>query len=144
MPYATADRPGDPRQDPRETGLTASAGVSYNKFLAKLASDQRKPDGLFVITPEMGPAFVETLPVGKFHGIGPATAAKMNQLGIHTGADLRAQPLSPSFRSGSAKPGAYYHSIARGSTTGRCGPTGCASRSARRTPSSGTCGRSRR
>ena len=77
-----------------ETGLTASAGVSYNKFLAKLASDERKPDGLFVITPEMGPSFVEALPVGKFHGVGPATAAKMNALGIHTGADLRAQPLS--------------------------------------------------
>jgi DNA polymerase-4 len=61
----------------RETSLTASAGVSYNKFLAKMASDQRKPDGLFVITPETGPAFVETLPVAKFHGIGPATAAKM-------------------------------------------------------------------
>ena len=74
-----------------DTGLTASAGVSYNKFLAKLASDQRKPDGMFVITPEMGPAFVEALPVGKFHGIGPATAAKMDRLGIHTGADLKAQ-----------------------------------------------------
>src|SRR6201993_3905150 len=57
-----------------ETGLTASAGVSYNKFLAKLASDHRKPDGLFVITPKMGPAFVESLPVRKFHGVGPATA----------------------------------------------------------------------
>ena len=75
----------------QETGLTASAGVSYNKFLAKMASDQRKPDGLFVITPEMGPAFVENLPVGKFHGIGPATAAKMNQLGLFTGLDLKRQ-----------------------------------------------------
>jgi DNA polymerase IV len=65
------------RQRIRETtGLTASAGVSYNKFLAKLASDQRKPDGLFVITPELGPSFVERLAVGKFHGIGPATAAR--------------------------------------------------------------------
>ena len=54
-----------------ETNLTASAGISYNKFLAKLASDHRKPDGQFVITPKMGPAFVETLPVGKFHGIAP-------------------------------------------------------------------------
>ena len=53
-----------------ETGLAASAGVSYNKFLAKLASDHRKPDGLFVITPEMGPGFVEILPVRKFHGVG--------------------------------------------------------------------------
>ena len=72
-----------------ETGLTASAGVSYNKFLAKLASDHRKPDGLFVITGRMGPAFVEDLPVGKFHGVGPVTAARMNALGIHTGLDLR-------------------------------------------------------
>src|ERR1700719_3855683 len=55
-----------------ETSLTASAGVSYNKFLAKLASDHNKPDGFFVITPKMGPAFVEALPVGKFHGVGPA------------------------------------------------------------------------
>jgi nucleotidyltransferase/DNA polymerase involved in DNA repair len=61
-----------------ETGLTASAGVSYNKFLAKIASDYRKPDGLFVITPKMGPAFVAALPVRKFFGIGPATAAKMH------------------------------------------------------------------
>jgi DNA polymerase-4 len=74
-----------------ETGLTASAGVSYNKFLAKLASDYRKPDGLFVITPTMGAAFVEDLPVGKFHGVGPVTAARMNALGIHTGLDLRLQ-----------------------------------------------------
>src|SRR3974377_599585 len=74
-----------------ETGLTASAGVSYNKFLAKLASDYRKPDGLFVITPKMGPAFVEALPVAKFHGVGPVTAAKMNKFGIYTGLDLRQQ-----------------------------------------------------
>jgi DNA polymerase-4 len=96
-----------------ETGLTASAGVSYNKFLAKLASDHRKPDGLFVITPRMGPAFVETLPVGKFHGVGPATAAKMNTLGIFTGADLRRQTrafLTARF----GKAGDYYHAAARG------------------------------
>src|ERR1700759_5041015 len=65
-----------------ETGLTASAGISYNKFLAKLASDYRKPNGQFVITPDKGAAFVENLPVGKFHGIGPVTAAKMSGLGI--------------------------------------------------------------
>jgi DNA polymerase-4 len=96
-----------------ETGLTASAGVSYNKFLAKLASDHRKPDGLFVITPKMGAAFVENLPVGKFHGVGPATAARMNALGIHTGLDLRAQSLaflSQHF----GKAGAYYYGVARG------------------------------
>jgi DNA polymerase IV len=71
------------------TGLTASAGISYNKFLAKLASDQRKPNGQFTITPEMGPSFVEHLEVGRFHGVGPATEAKMHALGIRTGADLR-------------------------------------------------------
>src|SRR3981081_2413316 len=76
-----------------ETELTASAGVSYNKFLAKLASDHRKPDGLFVITPEIGSVFVENLPVRKFHGVGPATARKMEQLGIRIGLDLRAQTL---------------------------------------------------
>src|ERR1700752_4488858 len=58
------------------TGLNASAGISYNKFLAKLASDPRKPNGQYVITPERGPAFVEAMPVGKFPGIGPATTAK--------------------------------------------------------------------
>src|SRR5207302_79820 len=77
-----------------ETELTASAGISYNKFLAKLASDHRKPDGLFVITPKLGPAFVEALPARKFHGIGPATAAKMGALGIKNGLDLRAQTLA--------------------------------------------------
>src|SRR6476660_6558883 len=77
-----------------ETGLTASAGVSYNKFLAKMASDERKPDGLFVITPKMGPAFVEGLPVGRFHGIGPVTRAKMEGLGIRNGGDLRGRTLS--------------------------------------------------
>ena len=96
-----------------ETGLTASAGVSYNKFLAKLASDYRKPDGLFVITPRMGPAFVETLPVGKFHGIGPATAAKMNVLGLFTGADLR-QQTREFLTSRFGKAGDYYYSAARG------------------------------
>ena len=79
-----------------ETELTASAGVSYNKFLAKLASDHRKPDGLFVITPDMGPAFVEALPVRKFHGVGPATAKKMAQLGIETGLDLKGADLGVS------------------------------------------------
>ncbi len=77
-----------------ETGLTASAGISYNKFLAKLASDQRKPDGQFAVTPDMGQAWVDTLPVSRFHGVGPVTAAKMTQLGIETGADLRGKTLA--------------------------------------------------
>ncbi len=71
-----------------ETGLTASAGVSYNKFLAKLASDQNKPDGLCVIRPGEGAAFVQSLPVRRFFGIGPKGAEKMAALGIETGADL--------------------------------------------------------
>jgi DNA polymerase-4 len=77
-----------------ETGLTASAGVSYNKFIAKMASDQNKPDGICVITPKDGPAFVASLPVRRFHGVGPVTAAKMEGLGIHTGADLAARDLT--------------------------------------------------
>ncbi|HVF95172.1 MAG TPA: DNA polymerase IV [Sphingomonas sp.] len=77
-----------------ETGLTASAGVSYNKFIAKLASDQNKPDGVCVITPRSGPAFVASLPVKRFHGVGPVTARRMEALGILTGADLRDRPLA--------------------------------------------------
>src|SRR5208282_6087922 len=96
-----------------ELNLTASAGVSYNKFLAKLASDHRKPDGLYVITPKMGPAFVENLPVEKFHGVGPATTAKMNRLGIENGLDLRAQTL-PFLQRHFGKFGPYYYWIARG------------------------------
>lgn len=95
-----------------ETDLNASAGISYNKFLAKLASDHRKPNGQFVISPEMGPAFVEALPVGKFHGIGPATSAKMNALGIFTGLDMRKQSLE-FMSSNFGKSGAYYYWIAR-------------------------------
>ncbi|PNG27398.1 DNA polymerase IV [Methylocella silvestris] len=95
------------------TNLTASAGVSYNKFLAKLASDHRKPDGLFVITPKMGAAFVEALPVQKFHGVGPATAAKMKRLGIETGLDLKAQSMA-FMQQQFGKAGPYYYGVARG------------------------------
>jgi DNA polymerase IV len=96
-----------------ETGLTASAGVSYNKFLAKLASDQNKPDGLCVITPAKGPAFVASLPVRRFHGVGPKTAEKMARLGIVTGADLAAQSMAFLDRHfGSSAE--YYHDLARG------------------------------
>jgi DNA polymerase-4 len=96
-----------------ETRLTASAGVSYNKFLAKMASNQRKPDGLFVITPKMGPAFVEFLPIGRFHGIGPVTCAKMERLGIRKGGDLRAQSLA-FLEQHFGKAGPYYYWLARG------------------------------
>ena len=96
-----------------ETGLTASAGISYNKFLAKLASDQRKPDGQFAVTPDMGAAWVETLPVARFHGVGPVTAAKMKRLGIENGADLSAKPLSFLERHFGSSAG-WYHAISRG------------------------------
>ena len=76
-----------------ETGLTASAGVSYNKFIAKLASDQNKPDGICVVRPDEGAAFVAAMPVRRFHGIGPRGADKMKQLGIETGADLAAKDI---------------------------------------------------
>ncbi|MGH7211308.1 MAG: DNA polymerase IV, partial [Acetobacteraceae bacterium] len=95
-----------------ETGLTASAGVSYNKFLAKLASDHRKPDGLFVITPRMGRSFVEALPVGRFNGVGPVTAARMAELGIRTGLYLRACTLAV-LNLHFGKAGAYYYGLAR-------------------------------
>ena len=96
-----------------ETGLTASAGVSYNKFLAKLASDQNKPDGICVVTPKQGEAFVARLPVKRFHGVGPRTAEKLARLGIETGADLRAMSLDfLAHNFGSA--GEYYHNLARG------------------------------
>ncbi len=95
-----------------ETGLTASAGVSYNKFLAKLASDHRKPDGLTVIPPGRGEAFVEGLDIGRFHGIGPVTAARMRDLGINTGADLRARSAEELDRV-FGKAGRYYYWASR-------------------------------
>jgi DNA polymerase IV len=83
------------RQEIRaKTRLTASAGVSYNKFLAKLASDQNKPDGLCVILPGEGAQFVAGLPIRRFHGVGPKAEAKMQKLGIATGADLAAKDIA--------------------------------------------------
>ncbi|MDO6415370.1 DNA polymerase IV [Sphingomonas sp. BIUV-7] len=95
-----------------ETGLNASAGISYNKFLAKLASDQRKPNGQFAVTPDMGPSWVETLPVSRFHGVGPVTAAKMKQLGIESGADLKAKSLA-FLEAHFGSSAGWYHAIAR-------------------------------
>jgi len=96
-----------------KTGLTASAGISYNKFLAKLASDHRKPNGQFAVTPDMGAAWVETLPVSRFHGVGPVTAAKMERLGIRTGADLRAKSMNFLIDHFGSSAG-WYHAIVRG------------------------------
>ena len=96
-----------------ETHLTASAGVSYCKFVAKLASDHNKPDGICVIPPHKGAAFVATLPVKRFHGVGPVTASKMERLGIATGADLAKWPIEQlEAHFGSA--GRWYWRIARG------------------------------
>ena len=96
-----------------ETGLTASAGVSYNKFLAKLASDQNKPDGLCVIRPGEGAQFVAGLPVGRFHGVGPRGNEKMVALGILTGADLATKDLA-FLRAQFGSMGDYLFRAARG------------------------------
>ena len=96
-----------------ETQLTASAGVSYNKFLAKIASDYNKPDGLTLIPPEKAEAFIEELDIKKFFGVGRATQSKMHALGIKTGADLKQWPeldLVKAF----GKSGRYYYRIVRG------------------------------
>jgi DNA polymerase IV len=95
-----------------KTGLTASAGVSVNKFLAKIASDYKKPDGLFVIKPNEAEKFVENLPIEKFFGIGKITAEKMHQIGIHLGKDLKTFSLLELTRM-FGKPGTFYYNIAR-------------------------------
>ena len=104
-----------------ETGLTASAGVSYCKFIAKLASDQRKPNGQFVVPPERGAAFVQSLPIGRFHGVGAVTEAKMKRLGIHTGEDLHRQSLE-FLVSQFGKSGPWFFDIARGQDPRRVNP----------------------
>lgn len=99
-----------------QTGLIASAGVSYNKFLAKIASDRDKPDGLFLIPPEKGEAFVRDLPVVDLHGVGPKTGERMHALGIRSGADLRrwsVEDLQQHF----GKVGRHYYNLARGVDT---------------------------
>jgi len=96
-----------------KTGLTASAGISYNKFLAKIASDYNKPDGFYVITPSMAEKFIEKLPIEKFFGVGKVTAKKMHLKGIFTGANLKRkseQQLTQWF----GKAGCYYYNISRG------------------------------
>jgi DNA polymerase IV len=97
----------------QKTRLTASAGVSFNKFLAKVASDINKPNGMTVVTPKMAPTFIDRLPIGKFFGVGKVTEKKMHQLGIRTGADLKRltrEELVKHF----GKTGNYYYNIANG------------------------------
>ncbi|MFO8058854.1 MAG: DNA polymerase IV [bacterium] len=106
----------------QKTGLTASAGVSFNKFLAKVASAWQKPDGLTVITPEKAPEFIDRLPVGKFHGVGKVTEQKMKEIGIKTGADLKRlsrEELTGLF----GKAGEYYHAIAHGEDDRQVNPS---------------------
>ncbi len=95
-----------------DLGLTASAGVSINKFLAKIASDLDKPDGLYLIAPHQAEDFLERLPIEDFYGVGPATAIKMKALGIETGADLKSwnrEQLRATF----GKVGDYYYRVVR-------------------------------
>ena len=96
-----------------ETGLTASAGVSYNKFLAKVASDINKPHGMKVIIPAQAEQFIATLPIEKFFGIGKVTAKKMRQLGITNGAELKALDLA-TMSAKFGKAGNYFYNIVRG------------------------------
>ena len=96
-----------------ELQLTASAGVSINKFVAKIASDINKPNGLKFIGPSAIEAFMEKLPVEKFHGVGKVTATKMKEMGLHTGADLKnltEEQLVWKF----GKSGRFYYQIVRG------------------------------
>ncbi len=97
----------------KRTGLTASAGISFNKFLAKIASEIKKPDGIFIIPPEKAEKFIEKLPVEKFFGIGKVTAEKMHKLGIHSGFDLKQWDLLSLIRN-FGKAGKFYYDIVRG------------------------------
>jgi DNA polymerase-4 len=95
------------------TGLTASAGISVNKFLAKIASDINKPDGICLIPPENAEKFIEELPIEKFYGIGKVTAERMHKLGIHSGYDLKQWDLLSLIRN-FGKAGKFYFDIVRG------------------------------
>jgi DNA polymerase IV len=95
------------------TGLTASAGISFNKFLAKIASEIKKPDGLFVIKPSEAEKFIEDLLIEKFYGIGKVTAERMHRLGIHKGSDLKKWTLPDLIRN-FGKAGKFYYDIVRG------------------------------
>ncbi|MDR9363876.1 MAG: DNA polymerase IV [Balneolaceae bacterium] len=113
IPSATLIADRIKKQIKQQTGLTASAGVAFNKFLAKIASDLDKPDGLSVITPDKAEEFIEQLEIGKFFGVGKATQRKMESLGIRTGADLKEWDevdLVKQF----GKSGHHYYRIVRG------------------------------
>jgi DNA polymerase IV len=116
----------------QETRLTASAGISCNKFLAKLASDYRKPNGQFVIMPDEAEAFVAILSVTKFHGVGPKTAAKMRAPSVSRRPRICGGKLFPSCRTTSARPGVGTTTSREVGTTGRSNLTANESRRDRR------------
>jgi DNA polymerase-4 len=104
------------------TKLTASAGVSYNKFLAKVASDVNKPNGIFVVTPDKAQDFIESLEIKKFHGIGKVSAAKLNNIGVWFGRDLKKLDRFELVRL-FGKAGNYYYNICRGEDNRPVQPT---------------------
>lgn len=112
LPYATTIAKQIKAAILTETNLTATAGVSFNKFLSKMASGINKPDGLTVILPEHAQEFVKALPIEKFHGIGQVTATKMHSLGIHNGADLKQHSVADLVQH-FGKVGYFYYKIAR-------------------------------
>ncbi|UII24302.1 DNA polymerase IV [Fulvivirga ligni] len=113
MPSATLIAQEIRKRILEETQLTASAGISINKFLAKTASDVNKPNGFFLIPPDEAERFVETLPIERFFGIGKVTAEKMRKMGILNGADLK-KYSEADLASRFGKSGRYYYRIARG------------------------------
>lgn len=113
IPFATDIANAIRKRIKEVTGLNSSAGISYNKFLAKMASGFRKPNNFFVVPPQRGAAFVAALPIEKFHGVGPATATRMHKLGITKGADLAALSLEEATRM-FGKHAQYWYDLARG------------------------------
>lgn len=113
IPYATDAAREILKRIQEETGLTASAGVSFNKFLAKMASDVNKPNGIYVVTPKIAPRFIDRLPIGKFFGVGKVTEKKMHAMGIKTGTDLKKIERDELIRR-FGKVGNYYYNIAHG------------------------------
>ena len=122
IPSATLIAKAIRKQILEKTGLTASAGISINKFLAKTASDVHKPDGVTLIPPENALLFLEQLPINKFFGIGKVTAKKMVELGVHTGADLR-KMTEADLKKKFGKSGVYYYNIVRGIDNREVNPT---------------------
>ena len=104
-----------------ETGLNASAGISINKFIAKVASDINKPNGQKTVNPEEVISFLETLDIRKFYGVGKVTADKMYQLGIFTGSDLKTKPIE-FLKEKFGKSGSYYYNVVRGIHTSEVKP----------------------